>query len=174
MNDHRPNIVNVKNQWLYQQVEVEFPTKESLTGRDIYAQSASNRTYAVLDEELLVTSNHSVFNSEDVFLADFHRLTVMFALLQAKRWQTEHDQQMIVEFLTQIIYSEPCQLYLGFDKGEPVACAMVTRVDKELLISDLYIINEDESKRAAFIQRILDKVGVCTNPLVTGEIYLEL
>lgn len=172
MTHQHPKIAQLKNQWLYKQVEVEFPTKESLKGKEIYQESLKGRTYNICEQQTLNAEPSDAFKLEDVFVADFHRLTVMFALMQAKRWHTENEQQMIVEFLTQIIYSEPCQLYLGFSGGEPTACGIVTYTDDEMLISDLYA--ENESKRNAFIAALLEKESVREKLHENSDVYLEI
>lgn len=131
-----PKIAELKNQWLYQQVDVEFPTKESIAGLDVYKSAVSARQYQTLTE---VPLHEGIIDVEDIYLVDFHRLTVMFALIQASMWQNESEQELIVEFLTQIIYSDPCSLYLGFKDGEAIAAAIVTRDEQSVLISDVAI-----------------------------------
>lgn len=147
------NIAQVKNSWLYQQVDVQFPTKESLKGLDLYKQQVVNRQYQTLNPADYTDSS---FSTDDIYLVDFHRLTVMFALIQASQWQNETDQEMIVEFLTQIIYSEPCSLYLGFTSGEPVAAAIVTKDNNSVLISD--IVTTSISESSGFIAGLLNKL----------------
>lgn len=70
----------------------------------------------------------------------------MFSLLQSKRWEEQNEQELIVEFLSQIIFSEPCDLYVGFQNGEPSAAAIITKNGKELLVSDVVSLsgNNDE------------------------------
>ncbi|MGD8110351.1 flavodoxin [Vibrio sp. TRT 21S02] len=126
-----PSIVHIKNDWLYHHIDVAFPTKESLKGKELYKRWVESRSYEVYNQSTLKA------DVEEIHLVDFHRLTVMFALLQAKRWKSENDQALIVEFLTQIIFSEPCSLYMGFHSNEPVAAAIVTRSGNDMLISDL-------------------------------------
>jgi len=149
-----PQIAQVKNSWLYQQVDVQFPTKESLKGLELYKQAVSTREYNVLTE---LPTFETAFNSDDIFLVDFHRLTVMFALIQSSQWQSEFEQEMIVEFLTQIIYSEPCSLYLGFQSGEPVAAAIVTQTEQSVLISDVVVNNNEDSTH--FVSALLGKLS---------------
>lgn len=149
-----PQIAQVKNSWLYQQVDVQFPTKESLKGLELYKQVVSTREYQVLTELPTIETS---FNSDDIFLVDFHRLTVMFALIQSSQWQNEFEQEMIVEFLTQIIYSEPCSLYLGFQSGEPVAAAIVTQTEQSVLISDVVVKNDEDSTH--FVSALLGKLS---------------
>lgn len=149
-----PQIAQVKNSWLYQQVDVQFPTKESLKGLELYKQAVSTREYNVLTE---LPTFETALNSDDIFLVDFHRLTVMFALIQSSQWQSEFEQEMIVEFLTQIIYSEPCSLYLGFQSGEPVAAAIVTQTEQSVLISDVVVKNNEDSTH--FVSGLLGKLS---------------
>ncbi|TFH92531.1 flavodoxin [Vibrio ouci] len=149
-----PQIARVKNSWLYQQVDVQFPTKESLKGLELYKQAVSTREYEVLAE---LPAAETSFNSDDIFLVDFHRLTVMFALIQSSQWQNEFEREMIVEFLTQIIYSEPCSLYLGFQSGEPVAAAIVTQTEQSILISDIVVKSDEPS--AHFVSALLGKLS---------------
>ncbi|CAM4360254.1 flavodoxin [Vibrio agarivorans] len=131
--DTVPAIVVTKNDWLHNQVEVDYPTKESLKGCELYFSRYNNAVVYALDEiEGAVT-----MSADDIFVVDFHRLTVMFSLLQAKRWPSQDDQDLILEFLSQIIYSSPCELYLAFADGAPVAAALVTKTEDGCLISDV-------------------------------------
>lgn len=150
-----PNIADIKNQWLYQQVEVEFPTKESLAGLALYRAEVEGKEVVKLDS----TASDVAFTQEDIFLVDFHRLTVMFALLQAGRWQKPTDQEVIVEFLTQIIYSEPCDLYLGFQQGEPVAAAILTVNEQQALISDVVVKAQSTATEQDFIAALVNKAS---------------
>lgn len=96
----------------------------------------------------------------------------MFALLQSKRWEQQTDQQMIIEFLTQIIYSEPCQLFLGFKDGEPVAAAIVTLSNAELLVSDLYV--DPSVNQNSFVCALIEKVTQSTEMPLNSDAYLEI
>ncbi len=135
MSDLLPNVVNVKNQWLFEQVEVEFPTPESIKGRAVYQSLCERHTTHQIPELPL----DNTINMDDIYLVDFHRLTVMFSLLESSRASTEQDQSNLLEFFTQIIFSEPCYLYVGFHQSEPVASAIVTKTDDQLLVSDLVV-----------------------------------
>ncbi|MGY5538026.1 flavodoxin [Vibrio brasiliensis] len=153
-----PKIAEIKNQWLYQQVDVEFPTKESVAGMELYKDAVSVRQYQTLSEIPVADSQMA---PEDIFLVDFHRLTVMFALLQAGRWSNESDQQLIVEFLTQIIYSEPCSLYLCFKEGEAVAAAIITIDQQTVLISDVVLkSSETEVTEEGFLAALYTKLDL--------------
>ncbi|UPQ89935.1 flavodoxin [Vibrio sinaloensis] len=162
-----PNIADIKNQWLYQQVEVEFPTKESLAGLALYRAEVEGKEVVELD----ASATDSTFNQDDIFLVDFHRLTVMFALLQASRWQKPTDQEHIVEFLTQIIYSTPCELYLGFQQGEPVAAAILTVNEQHALISDVVVKAQSTASKQDFIAALVSKASSKLEPI--QQLWLE-
>lgn len=170
MTDTIPHIAKIKNQWLAEQVDVQYPTKESLAGRKLYLAKAEQQHFTTLDTDIQYEPN---FAQEDIFLVDFHRLTVMFSLLQSQRWDKPEEQELIVEFLTQIIYSEPCQLYLGFSNGEPVAAAVVTTTDDAFLISDV-VVNQasDIENCTRFALSIANKLSL--NISSSCELYLEV
>ncbi len=134
MSDPCNTLLAMKNHWLSQQVDVEFPTKESLEGRALYL---SANPQLAIEPYIPQPTSDSLIASDQIFLVDFHRLTIMFAQLQASRWSDPAQQALVIEFLTQIIYSKPCELYLAFVHGEAVAGAIVTYHDKQRLISDL-------------------------------------
>ncbi len=143
-----PSIAEEKNQWLYSHIDIKFPTKESIQGRRCYKARMKGAEYQVMD----VPETSGSFTDSDLYKVDFHRATVMFSLLQAKRWDDKAEQEAIVEFFTQIIFSSPCDLYLGFADGQPIAAAIVTSVDDELLISDLAC--ESEKVQSAFVSSL--------------------
>ncbi len=168
-----PQIATIKNQWLSQQVDVEFPTQESLKGREIYQNWVNEKNYVDLSEYLADDSQlEQSLDGHEIYLVDFHRLTVMFALLQAQRWQDEVEQELIVEFLTQIIYSEPCQLYLGFKNGEPTASAIVTVADEQVLISDVFVLEDTEQR--AFLKSLLSKDELSDSLQSANKAFLEI
>ncbi|UUM32526.1 flavodoxin [Vibrio japonicus] len=170
MTELTPNICKAKNQWLAQQVDVEYPTKESIEGRKIYLESVESAECFKIDPTQLPSGSYA---DDEIFLVDFHRLTVMFALLQSQRWQSKSEQELIVEFLTQIIYSEPCQLYIGFKNGEPSAAAMVTETGGELLISDIIVAaNNSESEKRQFAASVIAKLPSDTDQF--EAVYLEI
>ncbi|WP_234496861.1 hypothetical protein [Vibrio maritimus] len=164
MKDIATRLQNNKNQWLASQVEGGYPTKESLKGRDLYLEAQSS-----CHLEPLEAGHESAFDIE-WHLVDFHRLTIMFSILQSKRWANEKHQQLIVEFLTQIIVEPAHSLYLGFLKGNPIAAAMLCQEGETTLISDITCDNEtclidSDSLAASLIQ----SVGIATN----SQIWLE-
>ncbi|MCG9681059.1 flavodoxin [Vibrio sp. Isolate23] len=158
-------IVEVKNQWLSQHVDVEFPTQESLAGRALFLEKSADSQFKKLDDKLDAGTD---FVTQDIYKVDFHRLTVMFSLLQSKRWEQLRDQELIVEFLSQIIFSEPCDLYVGFQNGEPTAAAIVTKLDNTLLISDVV---SCVSEPTAFIASLLGHPSVEAS--LFSNIYIE-
>ncbi|ELC3157970.1 flavodoxin [Vibrio harveyi] len=145
MNEQQLESIKRKNEWLHDLVEVEFPTKESLEGREIYNRMLEQKTYEVSSNTLLLDSESNL-SVEDIFLVDFHRLTVMFSILQSQRWADKHEQEMIVEFLTQIILTPEFELYVGFKEGEPVGAAIVSQYEGNTLISDL-VVSQNLDKR---------------------------
>ncbi len=141
MNEQQLASIERKNAWLHDLVEVEFPTSESLKGRDIYFQALTENTYQVVDKNDLLR-DESDFKADDIFLVDFHRLTIMFSILQSQRWDNQHDQEMIVEYLTQIILTPDFELYVGFQEGNPVGAAVVSQFEGITLVSDVAVSKE--------------------------------
>lgn len=168
MTDSHPNVVAVKNEWLFNQVEVEFPTPESLKGRAIY-QSLCKGNHVRLWSDITAETS---FNLDDIFLVDFHRLTIMFSLLQASRVNDEQQRELLIEFFTQIIFSEPCYLYVGFHQSEPVAAAIITQSDDQLLVSDIVMQAPDSlGSRQEFASAVVTKW--CNSHDFEGSVYIE-
>lgn len=138
MNEQQLESIQRKNAWLHDLVEVEFPTKESLEGRETYFRALQAQSYTVLDKSALL-SNETVLAHDEIFLVDFHRLTVMFSVLQSQRWSDKHDQEMVIEYLTQIILTPDFELYVGFNNGEAVGAAIVSQYEDNTLISDVAV-----------------------------------
>jgi hypothetical protein len=145
-------VVTVKNQWLCSHVDIEYPTPLSVKGREIYMASLLPCTYQICD-----MSAGSTFLQNDIFCADFHRMTVMFAVLQSQSYKTINEQEAVLEFLAQIIYSKPCDLYLGFHNGEPVASAIITHHNDALLCSDIHMTELYQDQAINFAQGALQK-----------------
>ncbi|MFB9214121.1 flavodoxin [Vibrio sinaloensis] len=168
MSESNLSIVDVKNQWLSQHVDVKYPTPESLAGRKLYLDDAKTKHCKPLES---VADTQTMYHQDEIYLVDFHRLTVMFALLQSQRWEKQEEQELVVEYLTQIIYSEPCELYVGFKQGEPAAAAIVTQIDGQVLLSDLAVKHQEEAEIQSFTKGLLNKLDV--NPNEYSDIYLE-
>ncbi len=138
MNEIQLASIERKNAWLHDLVEVEFPTAESLKGRDIYFQTLEQQQYQVVDKKVLLDTEVDC-RAEELFLVDFHRLTIMFSILQSQRWDKQYDQEMVVEYLTQIILTPDFELYVGFKEGNPVGAAIVSQFQGNTLISDVAV-----------------------------------
>lgn len=160
-------ISALKNRWLASQIDVEFPTPESRAGYALYQQRIA---HAITEPLHLSLDNQAAhFSADDLFLVDFHRLTIFFAQLQAQVWQTPEQQALTIEFFTQIIYSEPCDLYLGFQAGEPVACAILTQQEETALISDVVTLGNDATLAEDFVRALMQRCQLKDR----AEIFIE-
>lgn len=128
-------IVKIKNQWLKSHVDVEYPTPGSIKGCELYF----SRKEGTGCKPYFCDLSADIPDGLTIYPVDFHRLTVMFALIQANVFSDPVEQQSITEFLTQIIYSPPCTLYLGFFEDVPVLAGIVTQTSDAVLISDLVV-----------------------------------
>jgi hypothetical protein len=164
MKDIATRLHNEKNQWLASQVEGGYPTKESLKGRDLYL-GAITSCYL----EPFEAPSDSITNIE-WHLVDFHRLTIMFSLLHSKRWANDEHQQLIVEFLTQIIVEPIHSLYVGFEHGEVAAAAMVSMEGDTVLISDITTSGVwNEVNVASTVASLIQSAQIATN----SQVWLE-
>lgn len=148
MNNEIPEIAHNKNQWLFGQLDIAYPAKESLLGREIYKKQLSQRTYQLLPQHQTPTE------IDELHKVDFHKLTVLFSLNQASAYSDKADRANIVEFLSQIMLSDEHELYVGTQKGDVVASAIVTEKDDELLISD--VVNKDDQNVIGFAKQLHD------------------
>ncbi|PMJ89608.1 flavodoxin [Vibrio sp. 10N.261.55.A7] len=171
-------ISDIKNQWLFQHVDVKFPTKESLVGKALYQARLSQAEYRNWSEHK--ANPVEIFAPDDVYLVDFHRLTVMFSLLQSSWWSDEKEKANVLEFFTQIILSDPCELYVGFIGGKPISAAIVTRSDDTLLVSDFacdhdlisQLNHSIETVRDSFIVDLIERKA--TTDSADISVYIEL
>ena len=150
------SYISHKNNWLSKQVDVEFPTPESIAGRMLYLESQQGKKYKESEMQVLLVEEWA----QDVIEVDFHRLTILFAILQASKWENEPKNEcLIIEFLTQIILDDEYQLYLGFNDGEPVS-ALVCKVDFDnnlVFLSDVVIAkkSQDSANEQTFASDVL-------------------
>ncbi|UGA57157.1 hypothetical protein [Vibrio sp. VB16] len=161
--------VEKKHQWLISHVDVSFPTPESILGRDLYIAREKQVQYIeiiaseieILDESLI----------DDVYLVDFHRLTVMFAQLQSSFWSDKSDQNYVLEFFAQIALSQDHNLYVGFKGGQATVCGMTTVSDRTLLISDLISLKNDQTVIQHFVSKLVACQGSSTtfNQLIVSS-----
>ncbi|NVN80935.1 MULTISPECIES: hypothetical protein [unclassified Vibrio] len=148
MNNEIPEIAHNKNQWLFSQLDIAYPAKESLLGLDIYKKQLSQKTYQLLPQDQTPTQ------IDELHKVDFHKLTVLFSLNQASAYQDEAERANILEFLSQIMLSDDHELYVGTKNGDVVASAVVTATDEELLISD--VVNQDDQNIVGFAKQLHD------------------
>ncbi|MFV8463178.1 hypothetical protein ACNO7T_18655 [Vibrio campbellii] len=148
MNNEIPEIALKKNQWLFSQLDIAYPAKESLLGLDIYKNQLSQKTYQLLPQD------QTPSQIDELHKVDFHKLTVLFSLNQASAYQDEAERANILEFLSQIMLSDEHELYVGTKNGDVVASAIVTASDDELLISD--IVNQDDQNIVGFAKQLHD------------------
>lgn len=148
MNNEIPEIALKKNQWLFSQLDIAYPAKESLLGLDIYKNQLSQKTYQLLPQD------QTPSQIDELHKVDFHKLTVLFSLNQASAYQDEAERANILEFLSQIMLSDEHELYVGTKNGNVVASAIVTASDDELLISD--IVNQDDQNIVGFAKQLHD------------------
>jgi hypothetical protein len=130
-------LIKQKNSWLNSQVDVEFPTAQSVKGRELYQEKESRARYAELG-----TTDKPLTNDVELHRVDFHRLTILFAQLQSLQWQGEAEQAAILEFFAQLILNDEHALYLAFSNQQMLFAAMVTQVDNLALISDIAVAQE--------------------------------
>ncbi|MDK9737999.1 hypothetical protein KI655_11910 [Vibrio sp. D404a] len=163
MNNEIPEIAQKKNAWLLSQLDVAYPAKESLLGRDVYKANLDNRTYQPLSVD------QAPATIEEIHKVDFHKLTVLFSLNQASAYESEYDKTHILEFLSQIILSDEHQLYIGTVGSDVVASAIVTKTESELLVSDL--VNQVDQDILGFAQQL---ITLCdSSHLSTNNVWVE-
>ncbi|AUI88047.1 flavodoxin [Vibrio azureus] len=168
MNTKQLDCIDRKNRWLHDLVEVEFPTKESLEGRKLYFQRLEQLTYQEVDPDLLA-KQELILSVDDIFRVDFHRLTVMYAILQSHHWVETREQELIVEYLSQIILTSDIDLYVGFKEGEPVGAAMICQDEETLLISD--VITTNNLPLSQFVGDLIRKIT--SNKKLNKTVILE-
>ena len=129
-----------KNQWLASQVDVAFPTPESLRGRDSYLSRQQSYTSSLIAPASSLTTLPSFTGT--IAKVDFHRLTIRFAVVLASLW--EEDREDVLEFLTQLILEEEYTLYIGLDGVAPIACALIHNVTDELAtVFDIALVDNE-------------------------------
>lgn len=127
-------LIERKNTWLSSQVDVEFPTAQSVKGRELYREKESRVRYSELG-----TVNKPLATDVELHKVDFHRLTILFAQLQAGQWPQVAEQAAILEFFAQTILSDEHSLYLAFYQQQLIFAAILTQADDLALISDIAV-----------------------------------
>ncbi|MGF1762062.1 hypothetical protein [Aliivibrio kagoshimensis] len=147
-----------KMSWMQSHVDVQYPTQESVIGKDYYlATEATETDTYLLDIDILNTLPLPPF-SDEIVLIDNHRLTIRFAMLLSEKWP-DHKES-VFEFLTQIILDESYQLFLAIEQGGPTACALVANVTNEtVMISDLAFANNMKTiNKQSFIVKLCQRL----------------
>ncbi|GLT14520.1 flavodoxin [Vibrio algivorus] len=161
------SYISAKNHWLSQQVDVEYPTPESLMGRKLYLETEQDVKYSVSEIESLLNNKVGL----NVIEVDFHRLTILFAVLQASHLSDKPDNQnLIIEFLTQIILDNEYQLFLGFDGGEAVS-ALICKIDLDdrlAVLTDIVI-----SKKAQNLFKTSDFASDVLQHLISKSLIIH-
>ncbi|AEX24433.1 MULTISPECIES: hypothetical protein [Vibrio] len=167
MNEIQLASIERKNAWLHDLVEVEFPTPESLKGRDIYFQTLKQQQYQIVDKDSLL-AGEAECKTDDIFLVDFHRLTIMFSLLQSQRWDKQYDKDMVVEYLTQIILTPDFELYVGFKDGSPIGAAITSHFEGNTLISDVAVsdVIEKSQFESDLAKRLDNEAKLCETVII--------
>ncbi len=153
--DSKTKIIQLKNHWLTSQVDVNYPTPESIQGRDLYLEREKSACYVMKPVNVKTFDQNLI---DDFYLVDFHRLTVMFAQLQSSYWAEPKEQASALEFFAQIILNEEHPIYVGFKKGIPVICALVTLSKCDFLISDIVTNSTEPEIKELFESMLAEKV----------------
>ena len=148
MNNEIPESAHKKNQWLFSQLDIAYPAKESLLGRELYKSRLPSKNYQLLAQDQIPSQ------IDELHKVDFHKLTVLFSLNQASVYRDETERAHMLEFLSQIMLSDEHVLYIGTQNGDVVASAIVTEVEESLLISDVIIENGQDIN--GFAKQLLD------------------
>ncbi|WP_439147766.1 hypothetical protein [Vibrio sp.] len=146
MNNEIPESAHKKNQWLFSQLDIAYPAKESLLGRELYQSRLPSKNYQLLAQDQIPSQ------IDELHKVDFHKLTVLFSLNQASAYQDETERAHILEFLSQIILSDEHELFVGTENGDVVASAIVTATDDSLLISD--VVNQHDQDCIGFAKQL--------------------
>lgn len=139
-----PNVEHLqqqKTQWLLSQIDVDYPTRESVLGKACYldlVEKFSEITSLVIPS----TGLAPVASNTEWLRADFHKLTVLFARFMASHSAVpDASREYLQEFLAQIILDDQGahSLCLGFNGSEVVGACIVSNDSKALLVSDLLL-----------------------------------
>ncbi|MCP3699347.1 MAG: hypothetical protein GY920_12440 [Aliivibrio sp.] len=138
-----------KQAWLSNQVNVDFPTPESVKGRDVYLKQP-----AKVAEEYQFSSE-TLPETISVLLVTEHRLTIRWAITVARQWDAEYED--VLEFLTQIDLCDDYQLSVALDGMKPVAACLSQVIDGIMYVSDIVLtsdaINEDAFLNTVMVQQ---------------------
>ncbi|UXI03975.1 hypothetical protein [Photobacterium sp. TY1-4] len=132
-------LINSKNQWMASHItEAEFPTPQSQEGLTIYQAQQATGSY-----QLMTDRDDTPLSLLSIYPVDCHPLTIRFSMIRASQWSDAHEQEAVIEYLTQIMLEadSPAQLFVGFYQGKPAATGMIFNGQEALsalaLISDV-------------------------------------
>ncbi len=150
--------------WLSSQVNVDFPTPESIKGRDIYLKQPAKEA-----------EQHPVISATlpdpiSVLLVTEHRLTIRWAIVVASQWHNKQEHDEVLEFLTQIDLSDDYQLFVALDGITPVAACLVRVLDDTAYISDVAI-TCDAIDEAIFLSSVMAQIS--TQFATTFDYYIK-
>ena len=148
-----------KQAWLANQVNVEFPTPESVKGRDVYLnqETLHSEAYTYLSSEL--ADNISILPVTE------HRLTIRWAMMVASQWDTEYDD--VLEFLTQIDLCDDYQLFVALDGMKPIAACLSQVADNIMYVSDVAL-TSDFLDINGFLSAVMEQQAVLTGNTLTS------
>ncbi|GEA59392.1 hypothetical protein [Vibrio comitans] len=141
-----PNVEHLqqqKTQWLLSQIEVAYPTRESVLGKACYLDLIEKFS-KIASLECPSSESTPVANNTEWLRADFHKLTVLFAHFMATHSDIpDASREYLQEFLAQIILDDqgPHSLCIGFEGSEVVGVCIVSNTSDTLLVSDLLLKN---------------------------------
>ncbi|GEM79410.1 hypothetical protein [Vibrio superstes] len=139
-----PNVEHLqqqKTQWLLSQIDVAYPTRESVLGKACYLDLVEK-----FNEITSLASSaddlNQAMSTTEWLRADFHKLTVLFARFMASHSDIpEASREFLQEFLAQIILDDQgaYSLCLGFEGSEVVGACIVSNGSDTILVSDLLL-----------------------------------
>ncbi len=133
MSERANGLLRSKNAWLSMHVDVPYPTKENLKGKELYLTRSQARKLTQFEFNTLQKPS-----GLELHRVDFHRLTLMFAELQASLWDSE-EKANVLEFFTQIILDDVVELYVIGDGESLVGAFSVSQDGEYKLIADIVI-----------------------------------
>ncbi|PMG83237.1 hypothetical protein BCU83_05110 [Vibrio breoganii] len=142
-----PNVDHLqhqKTQWLLSQIDVAYPTRESVLGKACYLDLIEK--FSEINSLVSPAKDLNQAVSTTQWLrADFHKLTVLFARFMASHSDIpEASREFLQEFLAQIILDDQGahSLCLGFEGSEVVGACIVSNTSEIVLVSDLILKND--------------------------------
>ncbi|MDD9178475.1 MULTISPECIES: hypothetical protein [Aliivibrio] len=140
-----------KQAWLSNQVNVDFPTPESVKGRDVYLKQPAKAA------EEYTLSSETLPETISVLLVTEHRLTIRWAITVASQWDAEYDE--VLEFLTQIDLCDDYQLFVALDGMKPVAACLSQVIDGIMYVSDIAL-TSDAINEHAFLNTVMAQQSI--------------